>query len=206
MTLLAAVELAPKQYREPLLVTLEKFQITNPTEFLATVFYESEYLTSMVENLNYSTDALLKKFSRKRISYEAAMRFGRSNRHPAYQEAIANELYGGKFGMEELGNLHQGDGWHYRGQGPIQLTGRENWTRFGAFVNRPDVIENPQIALQDPLLTCFTSGWYWTHLKKINACGDDMRAVTKKVTGAADTAIKTRLQYRDRVKTLMEAA
>lgn len=205
MTLLAAVELAPEHYREPLLETLEKFQIPNSTEFLATVYYESEYLTSMVENLNYSTDALLKKFSRKRISYEDAMRYGRNNRHPAFQENLANVLYGGKFGREELGNFQTGDGWHYRGQCPIQLTGRANWEGFGRFINRPDVAENPSIAVKDPLLACYSAGWFWTHLKKLHLCGTDMRAITKKVTGAADTAIKTRLTVRDRVKTLMEA-
>lgn len=194
-----AIKLAPLAYQAPLLNTLKTFKITNPAEFLATVYYESEYLTTLNENLNYTCDALLKKFSRKRITYAEAIQYGRSQSHPAYQEAIANCIYGGRWGKENLGNYLPGDGWHYRGQGAIQLTGRGNWQKFGEFLGRPDISENPAIALRDPLLTCYTAGWFWTYLKKLNACGSDMRAITKGVTGASDTAIKTRLAYRDRV-------
>lgn len=205
MALNSAVNLAPPQYRDPLIETIEMFRIANIAEFLGTVYYESSYLKELTENLNYSTDALLKKFSRKRISYADAMRYGRSGRRPAYQEAIANCIYGGEFGKTHLGNFLPGDGWHYRGQCPIQLTGRANWERFARFMDRPDLAEQPQIAVKDPLLACLSSGWFWTHHKNINVCGNDMRAVTKRVTGAPDTAIKTRLAYRDRVQALLEA-
>jgi putative chitinase len=198
-----AIKLAPAQYREPLVAVISDFEITNQAEFLATVYYESKYLTSLVENLNYSSDALLKKFGRHRISYENALRYGRSGYHRANPQAIANAIYGGKWGLDNLGNTKENDGWHYRGQGPIQLTGRSNWEAFGKFLGREDVGQNPQIALNDPLLVCKTAGWYWTKFRDLNGCGKDMRAVTKLVTGASDTAIKTRLTYRDRVQLLM---
>ena len=198
-----AINLAPATFRAPLLDTIQTFQITNPAEFLGTVYYESNYLTSLSENLNYTADALLKRFSRKRISYEQAVRYGRSQGRPAHQEAIANCIYGGQWGVQNLGNYLPGDGWHYRGQGAIQLTGRENWQKFANFLGQQAIAENPAIVLKNPLLACYTAGWFWTHLKNLNACGNDMRAITKRVTGAADTAIKTRLQYRDRVQNLL---
>lgn len=206
MSISRAIELAPLQYRAPLIQVIEEFKIPNVTEFLGTVYYESDYLKNLVENLNYSTDALLKKFSRKRISYEEVMRYGRCPQHPAYQEAIANCIYGGDFGRKELGNYIEGDGWHYRGQGPIQLTGRANWEAFGEFIGRSDIGQNPFIALRDPLITCQTSGWFWTQYKKLHTHGDNMRSITKKVTGAADTAIRTRTAYRDRVRDLIQTA
>lgn len=206
MSLTQAIALAPPEYREPLLQVIEEFGITNVSEFLGTVYYESEYLQTLEENLNYSCDALLKKFSRKRISYEEAMKYGRSPGKPAYKEAIANCIYGGDFGRQQLGNFIQGDGWHYRGQGAIQLTGRGNWEAFGKFLGRQDIADNPFVALRDPLLTCQTAGWFWTHLKKLNRCGDNMRSVTRIVTGAAGTAIKTRIAYRDRVQSLIHTA
>lgn len=198
-----AINLAPANFRAPLLDAIESFRITNPAEFLGTVYYESNYLTTLSENLNYTPDALLKRFSRKRISYEQAVRYGRSQGRPAQQEAIANCIYGGQWGKENLGNYLPGDGWHYRGQGAIQLTGRENWQKFGSFLGRQDIADNPHIVLKNPLLACYTAGWFWTCLKNLNACGTDMRAITKRVTGAADTAIKTRMQYRDRVASLL---
>ena len=201
-----AIQLAPMQYQAPLLHTIECFGITNPIEFLATVYYESSYLQTLSENLNYSSDALLKRFSRQRISYEEAMKYGRGPRKPAYQEAIANCIYGGKWGKENLGNFLQGDGWHYRGQGAIQLTGRENWEKFGAYLGREDIACNPFIVLKDPMLACMTAGWFWAKLKNLNACGDNMRSITKKVTGASDTAIKTRMAYQSRVRELTRTA
>lgn len=201
-----AIHLAPEKYQEPLVQTISEFGISNPVEFLATVYYESSYLTTLTENLNYTCDALLKRFSRKRISYADALRLGRSPGHPARQEDIANCIYGGDWGREHLGNRLPGDGWHYRGQGAIQLTGRYNWEAFSKYLRRMDIGENPCIALQDPLLTCYTAGWFWTKLKNLNTCGNDMRAVTKKVTGASDTAIKTRMAYRERVRQLARVA
>lgn len=198
-----AIKLAPAIYREPLAIVISSFNITNHAEFLATVYYESKYLSSLVENLNYSSDALLKKFGRHRISYEDALRYGRSGYHRSNPQAIANCIYGGKWGLDNLGNFKPNDGWHYRGQGPIQLTGRHNWEAFGRFLGREDVGENPQIALADPVLVCETAAWYWTKFRDLNGCGKDMRAVTKLVTGASDTAIKTRLAYRNRVQQLI---
>lgn len=199
----AAIKLAPPQFQDPLRHTLNQFQIKNPTEFLATVFYESNYLSDLSENLNYTSDALLKRFSRQRISYEEAMKYGRTPYKPAYQEAIANCIYGGKWGRENLGNFLPGDGWHYRGQGAIQLTGRQVWEQFAEFIGRKDIAEHPSIVLNDPLLACQTAGWFWSKFKKLDQYGSDMRAITKKVTGAADTAIKTRLAYQSRVQQLI---
>lgn len=198
-----AIQLAPAKYRAPLIDTLETFNIINVPEFLGTVYYESSYLTNLVESLNYTSDALLKKFSRKRISYNDAMRLGRAAGRPANQEAIANKIYGGAWGEENLGNTLEGDGWYYRGQGPIQLTGKDNWRKFSKFLKRQDIGDNPFIILTSPTLACYSAGWFWTEFKRLNSLGSDMRAITKKVTGAPDTAIKTRTAYRDRIRDLL---
>lgn len=200
----AVFKLAPEAYQKPLMHTLEVFDITNPAEFLATVFYESNYLKNLSENLNYTCDALLKRFGRHRLTYEEAMKYGRSPTRLAQQEAIANCIYGGKWGKDNLGNFLPGDGWHYRGQGPIQLTGRENWENFGKYLGNTQVAENPSLIFKDPMLACLSSGWFWTKLKNLNAYNNDMRAITKKVTGASDTAIKTRTAYQTRVQELIK--
>lgn len=51
-------------------------------------------------------------------------------------------------GRGDLGNTHQGDGRRFKGRGPIQLTGRTNYTNFGKwlgksglFVRRPELVE-----------------------------------------------------------------
>ena len=93
------------------------------------------------ENLNYSVDGLLKTFGRHRISESDARKFGRSGGRPANQEAIANIIYGGEWGRQNLGNTHPGDGWKYRGGGLPQVTGRANFRKFG-------MEDNPEKALE----------------------------------------------------------
>lgn len=194
-----AIRLAPPPFHKPLQHTINVFHISNPVEFLATVFYESNYLQTLSENLNYTCDALLKRFGRHRITYEDAMKYGRSPTRPANQQAIANAIYGGKWGHEHLGNTQPTDGWLYRGQGGIQLTGRENWTRFSQYMGDPELLANPSHVLKEPMLACLTAGFFWAKLKNLNECGSDMRAITRKVTGASDTAIKTRMAYQTRI-------
>lgn len=88
------------------------------------------------ENLNYSFAALTSKFP-NRISVADAQKYGRSATQPANQEAIANTIYGGNWGKENLGNTQPGDGWKYRGRGLTQITGRRNYANFG-YENNPE--------------------------------------------------------------------
>ncbi|MBW3099199.1 hypothetical protein [Pseudohoeflea coraliihabitans] len=91
------------------------------------------------ENLNYSVNGLLNTFGRHRISAAEARKYGRSGSRKADQVAIANIIYGGKFGRENLGNTQPGDGWRFRGGGLPQITGRRNFTLLG-LVNSPELV------------------------------------------------------------------
>ena len=114
----------------PLSDAMSAFKIdTSPVRiamFLANVSTESGRLTKTVENLNYSVDALLSKFSRERISEADARAYGRSATQAANQRAIANCIYGGAWGLKNLGNVGPDDGWIFRGAGWLQSTGLAN--------------------------------------------------------------------------------
>lgn len=117
---------------EPMKAACAKFEISRirrVAAFIAQIGHESDFKPRS-ENLNYSVDGLLKTFGRHRISAVDCQRYGRSSAHPANQEAIANCVYGGEWGRENLGNTQPGDGWTFRGVGPLQVTGRDNMTRF----------------------------------------------------------------------------
>lgn len=77
------------------------------------------------ESLNYKPEAIISTFNRKitRFTKQQAELYGRTSAHPANQEMIANIAYGNRMGN---GAPETGDGFKYRGLGPIQLTGADN--------------------------------------------------------------------------------
>lgn len=110
-------------------------------EYIANVLHESGGLTRFVEGLNYQAVALTKKFGRHRISIDDCYRYGRirladKSIRAANQQMIANILYGGAWGLENLGNRQQGDGWLFRGSGEMQITGRRMMGKFTAYYNK----------------------------------------------------------------------
>lgn len=127
--------------------------------FLANIGEETAGLTVFVENLNYSTSALLKLFGRHRISVADAHKYGRKSGQKANQEMLANILYGGDWGRKNLGNTEKGDGWRFRGHGAKQLTGRDNWTRFAVAVGMS--LEEVEDYIKTPAGAMETAGWYW---------------------------------------------
>ena len=69
----------------------------------------------------------------------------------ADDEAFFNQVYGGQFGLRELGNTQPGDGFKYRGRGDNQLTGRANYARYGQklgldLIGNPDLVNDPSTA------------------------------------------------------------
>ena len=62
---------------------------------------------------------------------------------------------------EDLGNVYEGDGPLYKGRGPIQLTGRHNYTMAGEalgldLVNDPWQVASPEVGFR-------TACWYWNY-------------------------------------------
>jgi len=97
-----------------------------------------------------------------------------------YMEEIANgSAYEGR---KDLGNIYKGDGVRYKGRGPIQLTGRSNYKKYGALL-KLDLENNPTIAAT-PEVGFRIAVAYWT-INKLNALADlgDMKAITKSING-----------------------
>jgi len=123
-------------------------------DFLPTILHESAMLTRLEENLNYTPEALVATFGAARISPTQAQAVGRiAGKQAADQRAIANIVYGGEWGRKHLGNILPDDGWRYRGRGPIQITGADNYRRVGDLVGQnlegiPDLLAQPRFALE----------------------------------------------------------
>jgi putative chitinase len=153
---------------------------------LAQQSVETGQFGTMVESLNYRVAGLVSTFSRARISAADCERLGRKAGEPPLapdrQEAIANIVYGGAFGREQLGNTQPGDGWRFRGRGAKQTTGRANYTRVKALTGI-DVITNPAL-LEDPDTGMRAACVFWKD-KGCNAFADadDIDGLTRRVNG-----------------------
>ena len=92
------------------------------------------------ENLNYSASGLKKIFGKYfpgNLNEEYA-------RKP---EMIANLVYGNRMGN---GNEKSGDGYKFKGRGALQLTGKNNYVAFSEHLNKPEILDNPDlVANQD---------------------------------------------------------
>ena len=160
---------------------LPKYGITTErrvAHFLSQCAHESGGFKRLEENLNYSAKALRAVFGRY---------FGDSPKRDADEyhrqpEMIANYVYMDEFRKYKMGNTEEGDGWRFRGRGLKQLTGRENYTRFGESVDMS--AEEAAEYVATPAGAVESACWYWDS-RNLNAIadGDDVKAMTKKING-----------------------
>lgn len=160
----------------------EKFGITNPlrmAHFLAQCSHESAQFTALRENLNYSAKGLLATFKKYFASEAIALRYERK------PEKIGNLVYGNRMGN---GDELSGDGFKFRGRGFIQLTGKDNYKQFSAFIGE-DCVANPDlIATKYPLSSAaffFNRNNLWQICDK-GATSEVVTLVTKRVNGGTN--------------------
>lgn len=82
------------------------------------------------ENLNYSAQGLQKTFPKYFTPPQASA-------YAKQPERIANRAYANRMGN---GNEASGDGWRYRGRGLVQITGKNNYEKFGIAAKPDDAL------------------------------------------------------------------
>lgn len=158
-----------------LVIAAQEFDITTDPRmaaFLAQIAHESLELTRWEENLNYSADRLRAVWP-SRFTAEKAASYARK------PEAIANFVYSNRMGN---GDEASGEGWKYRGRSPIQLTGKDNYSRCGAALN-VDLVKMPERAAQRDC-GLRVAGWFWSS-NGLNALADAGKfdTITQKING-----------------------
>ena len=95
-------------------------------------------------------------------------------------------------GRGDLGNVVPGDGRRFKGRGPIQVTGRSNYTQLSQWACRQGLVPTPTFFVDDPeQLSSDRYGfvgvvWYWTVARpQINSLCDagDLEGVTRAING-----------------------
>lgn len=165
-----------EHWHEALCKILPDYNISTPERvacFLGQTMVESAGYKALVENLNYRPETLCKIWPSHFQSEEIAQQYAH---HP---EQIANRAYAGRMGN---GDEASGDGWKYCGRGLIQITGKDNYSRFAQSIDTP-VEEVPEYlgtfegAVQ-------SACWFWEN-NNLNQYADqgDVLTITKHVNG-----------------------
>ena len=158
--------------------------------FLAQVFHESSNLHRVRENMNYSEKGLLDTFPKYFKPKSLAKEYARQ------PERIGNHVYANRMGN---GNEASGDGYRYRGRGLIQLTGKDNYRDFGAWLGE-DVVAAPDRVATDFAVESAIYFWTANNLNQ-NADSDDLLTITQKINGGTK-GLKKRRQLLLRAKQL----
>lgn len=95
---------------------------------------------------------------------------------------VSSPLANRRAKARELGNLAVGDGAKYPGRGPIQVTGKTNYTDCGKALGL-DLVNHPEL-LEQPALGFRGSAWFWK-TKGCNQLADipDFEKVVRRVNG-----------------------
>jgi putative chitinase len=169
------------EWYEAMKTQLPQFDVTTPQRvaaFVAQCAHESADFTVLSENLNYSADALNKLFGKYFI--KAGRDAAPYHRKP---EMIANVIYANRMGN---GDTASGEGYKYRGRGPIQLTGKANYHAFASdFFEDPEtVMDDPDLVTDDVPTSLYSALWFWNknNLNKYADSGD-IKGMTKVING-----------------------
>jgi len=167
-----------------------KLSPNRAAHFFAQTAHESGNFKAFSENLNYGAKGLRGIF-RKYFPTDALAKA--YERKPA---KIANRVYGNRMGN---GDEASGEGFAFRGRGALQLTGKFNYSEFAKYVNRPDIMDNPDLVATE--LAFESALWFFDKNKLWSICDQGINdaailALTKRINGGThgldDRKLKTK--------------
>lgn len=117
--------------------------------FLANCLNETGGFTRFAENGNYTTARRLQKVFPSAFGRPGTTGKNNPAEYLRNEKKLFNLVYDDRKFKKGLGNLHDGDGWNFKGRGAIQVTGRNNYTMLSKrtgidFVNNPQWLESDQ--------------------------------------------------------------
>jgi putative chitinase len=168
-----------------------KLNKNRAAHFFAQTAHESGNFKAFSENLNYGAKGLRGVF-RKYFPTDALAR--QYERQP---QKIANRVYANRMGN---GPESSGDGWKYRGRGPLQLTGKDNYRAFGRYIGREqEILDNPDLVATE--LGFESALWFFDANKLWSICDQGINdaailQLTKRINGGThgldDRKLKTK--------------
>lgn len=163
---------------------------------LAQAAHESAGFSTLIENLNYSRQGLLKVF-KKYFNERSAEQYARK------PISIASRVYANRMGNGPESSM---DGWKYRGRGIIQITGKNNYTQCSMdLYGDKRLVENPDLVIKDAKTMIEVFCWYWNKNDLNSVCDTQgIIGVTKRINGGINGLVD-RQQYYTKIKGLLNA-
>jgi putative chitinase len=141
--------------------------------FVAQTAHESGGFNFVKENLSYGAKGLMTTFKKYFPNEDLAKQYERK------PEKIANKVYANRMGN---GDEASGDGYRFCGRGLIQLTGRNNYTKFAADLGIS--VEDTVAYLETPAGAVSSAGWFWDNNNLNQYCdSNDFVTLTKRING-----------------------
>jgi putative chitinase len=140
--------------------------------FLAQCAHESANFTAIKENLNYKAESLCKVWPRYFNPSNA-------NDYAHNPEKIANRAYANRMGN---GDEASGDGFKFCGRGLIQLTGKDNYSRYAQATEQSLDDASEHLATFEGCVQ--SAAWFW-EANNLNQYADsgDILTMTKRING-----------------------
>jgi putative chitinase len=168
-----------------------KLNKNRAAHFFAQCAHESGNFKAFSENLNYGAKGLRGIFGKYFPTDALAKAY---ERQPA---KIANRVYANRMGN---GDEASGEGFAYKGRGPLQLTGKNNYRAFGKYIGREqEILDNPDLVATE--LGFESALWFFDANKLWSICDQGINdaailALTKRINGGThgldDRKLKTK--------------
>lgn len=148
--------------------------------FFGQTSHETGMFKAFSENLNYTASGLITIFPKYFKTLEEAKQYEKQ------PEKIANKVYGNRMGN---GEENSGEGYKFRGRGALQLTGKSNYESFAKFLNKPEIITNPDLVATEysfeSAIFFFDKNSLWAICEK-GVDDATILALTKRINGGTN--------------------
>jgi putative chitinase len=168
-----------------------KLNKNRAAHFFAQCAHESGNFKAFSENLNYGAKGLRTTFGKYFQTEGIAKNYERQ------PQRIANRAYANRMGN---GDEASGEGFAYKGRGPLQLTGKNNYRAFGKYIGREqEILDNPDLVATE--LGFESALWFFDANKLWSICDQGINdaailALTKRINGGThgleDRKLKTK--------------
>ena len=172
-----------------------KYGITDKNDkaaFAAQICHESGEFTIKTESMNYTTPQRIVDIWPSRFNLDGSGGKHNANEYIRNSEKLANEVYSGRMGN---GDAASGDGFRFRGAGFLQMTGREDFEKYAAYIEK-DVAETADLVRNDDNYAMDAAAW--EYVTKSNLLGQtDFKHITKVINGGT-IGLDERTKYYNR--------